>query len=774
MPISILVALCAMRPHLVADVAKVRAQVSPYLYGIFFEEINCAGDGGIYAELVRNRSFEEADTPVFWDSEGGTAVVTPRTDGGDENHRCLQWHPQGPSSKLSNAGYWGMAVKKEAAYEFSMDVKGDPSTIYVNLESSTGQPLGGKIVTVKDKWNHVTGRIVSEADDPKAKLVLRASGAGTVLLDNVSLFPQTFKNRSNGLRPDLAKMLQGMKPAFMRFPGGCWVEGERMATAMRWKKTLGPVYNRRTQPNLWQYVSGNGLGFHEYLQMCEDIGAAPLFVINCGMSHQEVVPIDQMGEYVQDALDAIEYANGPTTSVWGAIRAKNGHPKPYGLRFMEIGNENGGPAYQERYRMIYEAVHRAHPEIGLVADVWGGVPKSVPVDIVDEHYYSSPDFFFENANRYDRYDRKGPKVYVGEYAVTQGCGGGNLIAAVSEAAFMCGMERNSDHVVMASYAPLFANVNYKKWNPDLINFDSDKVYGTPSYHVQKLFAANRPDRVFESTIEQTPEFGASFPKGTVGVGTWRTSAEYRNLQVVKDGKVVFESKDGSELDRVAGQWENGAGSIKQTSESVEASRAIAKGDFGDSYTFKVSARKIAGDEGFLLNFGYRDADNWLWWNVGGWQNEQNGIELAVGGGKSVIARTQGHIETGRWYELKVEFSPEEIRCHIDGKLVQTAKRPSLNLIHASVGFDDKSHEYVVKLVNGSNRAQTTDVDLQGVAGSLGGTVTTITSTAPTDENSLDAPTKVAPKTAPFSAKGSKFSVDLPACSVSVFRLKARS
>ena len=213
--------------------------------------------------------------------------------------------------------------------------------------------------------------------------------------------------------------------------------------------------------------------------MCEDISAEPLFVINCGMSHREVVPMEKMGEFVQDALDAIEYANGPTTSKWGAVRAKAGHPKPFNLRLLEIGNENGGPAYNERYRLIGQAVKDKYPEVNLIAGLWGGYPQTRLAEIIDEHYYSTPAFFFQNANKYDSYDRKGPKIYVGEYAVTQGCGNGNLIAALGEAAFMTGMERNSDVVAMASYAPLFANVNHRGWNPDLIYFDSSRVVASP-------------------------------------------------------------------------------------------------------------------------------------------------------------------------------------------------------------------------------------------------------------------------------------------------------
>ena len=311
-----------------------------------------------------------------------------------------------------------------------------------------------------------------------------------------------------------------------------------MSLAYRWKQTVGDPSERRTQYNIWQYHATHGIGYHEYLQMCEDLGAEPLFVINCGMSHKEVVPLDKMPEFVQDALDAIEYANGPVSSTWGALRARNGHPAPFNLKYMEIGNENGGTAYHERYALFYDAIKAKYPQMHLVANEWSGTPKNRPVEIVDEHYYSTPEFFIANAGKYDSYDRAGRKVYVGEYAVTQGCGQGNLRAAVGEAAFMTGLERNSDVVVMASYAPLFANVNYKKWNPDLIDFDSSRAYGIPSYYVQKMFSENRGDVVLPVTVT-APEAAPAVQSGAIGVGTWRTQAEFKDIKVTRGDETLF-------------------------------------------------------------------------------------------------------------------------------------------------------------------------------------------------------------------------------------------
>ena len=755
------------------DTAKPTVKVSPYLYGIFFEEINCSGDGGIYAELVRNRSFEESKEAKFWTVSDGTVKVQPNVpvSPDDENKQHLEWAPSSTQSRLINEGYWGIPARLGETYDLSFMISGPAGRVTASLETPNGESLCATSLNVTAKMSTVQSTLRPSRFEPNARLVFRPENMGTYELDMVSLFPRsTFKSRPNGLRSDLATMLNAIKPAFMRFPGGCWVEGETMATAMRWKKTINSLDNRRTQPNLWGYTSPNGLGYFEYLQMCEDLGAAPLFVINCGMSHQQVVPMDQMDEYVQDALDAIEYANGPATSKWGAVRAKNGHPKPFNLKFMEIGNENGGPAYNERYKLIYEAVHKRYPEIGLVADVWGGTPTGAPVDIVDEHYYNNPAFFFANANRYDSYDRKGPKVYVGEYAVTQGCGGGNLIAAVSEAAFMCGMERNSDQVVMASYAPLFANVNYKKWNPDLINFNGTTAYGTPSYYVQELFAKNRADTVLSTTLENDLSKVTKFPTGAVGVSTWRTQAEYKDLVVTKAGAKVFESKVGESLASKSGVWRMVEGAIRQTSND-EGTRAIGPGDFGDTYSVSVKARKISGDEGFMLDFGYAGEKDWLWLNIGGWRNSQHGLELETDGGRQVIGSAKGKIETGRWYEVRADVSPTEIRCFLDGKVLFTAKAPSHRLVHVVSGRDEMTNELIVKIVNADSESRPTELEISGISSGLKGTVEELTSNKPTDENSIESPTKVLPTHRSIASQTNKLSLNLPPYSVSILRLK---
>ena len=522
-------------------------KVSPLLYGIFFEDINCSADGGIYAELVRNRSFEDSDKPDHWSvTKGGESKVEVAIDTSrplsPNNKRSLKVTITAGDgfAGITNEGFWGIPVNQGEVYQLSLRARCDDvfqGGLMIGLVGSNNICYAKEVVPgLTQDWKTYEYSLTSKGTDPKAHLEIVGAGKGTFWLDMVSLFPsKTWKNRKNGLRPDLAGMLLELKPSFVRFPGGCWVEGDTMRFAYRWKETIGDISERRTQYNIWNYHATHGLGFHEYLQMCEDLGAEPLFVINCGMSHRENVPMSQMQEFVQDALDAIEYCNGPADSTWGSVRARNGHPAPFGLKYMEIGNENGGRAYQERYALFYDAIKKRHPAMTLIANV---PTTNRPADVVDEHYYSSPEFFMQQAGRYDKYDRKGPKVYVGEYAVTQGCGQGNLRGAVGEASFMIGMERNPDVVAMSSYAPLFVNVNHRGWNPDLINFDSSRAYGIPSFYVQKMFSENRGDVVLPVDVNG-PSYEEGPKKGAIGVGTWATQAEFKDIRVTQGDRTLY-------------------------------------------------------------------------------------------------------------------------------------------------------------------------------------------------------------------------------------------
>jgi alpha-L-arabinofuranosidase len=525
--------------RLIIDAASPGHAVSPMLHGVFFEDINYGADGGLYAELVQNRSFEHAEHLYAWGTvnrEGeGTVTVESADPLNSNNPHYVRLAVQNPGKGfgVANYGFGGIVVRADENYLFSVRARSDAAfkgALRARLEDETGRPLGEYTIEgLNGQWQKFEGVIKSSGSATHARLVVLATAPGRVDLDVVSLFPEnTWKQRRNGLRADLVQMLTDLHPAFMRFPGGCIVEGMDLANRYRWKDTIGDIAERKQNWNRWQDAIGNqtapqyyqtcGLGFFEYFQLCEDIGAAPLPILNCGMACQyeskQLVPIDQLDPFVQDALDLIEFANGPATSPWGARRAALGHPQPFNLKSLGVGNEQWGEDYFARYRVFQAALKAEHPEIQLVTSAGPGVDdgfwklawdkfrSGTPADIVDEHYYRPPQWFLENATRYDAQDREGPRIFAGEFAAHDGGQRrASLRAAIAEAAFITGLVRNSDLVVMSSYAPLFAKAGASQWAPDLIWFDNTRVYGTPSYYVQELFSRNRPDVVLPVSVE---------------------------------------------------------------------------------------------------------------------------------------------------------------------------------------------------------------------------------------------------------------------------------
>ena len=562
--------LASAQAEISIDTTRAGIQVSPRLYGIFYEEISRAGDGGLYAEMLENRSFEDFNQPVGWQlltGKNSTASMTldrsvPLNDTNPTSLR-LEIHSVGQNGSVgvSNQGFKGALVpdahdpifslanaaqdkelpvykkwltQQDAAqkrpvngislvqgktYDFSIYLRADPNfsgPVFISLESPDGKSLANqKIGDLKSGWEQRSVHLVPSKSEPDARLVVSTRSVGTLWMDMVSLFPaDTFGHRPNGLRADLMQMLEALHPAFVRFPGGSYAEGYTLRGAYRWKETIGDTARRPGHWNIWGYRSSDGLGFQELLQMAEDLHAEPLYVPNCGIAEKEMVPVSGEDPWIQDALDAIAYANAPADTPWGTKRANAGHAAPFSMKLMEIGNENGmsyswgggnAKQYAERYMPFYDKVKKEYPDILTIATApIHKSPYHAPVEVLDEHYYPTAEWFERHADQYDTYDRNGPKIYVGEYATKPGAGHGNLRGALGEAAFMTGMERNSDVVVMSSYAPLLVNPNWDSWEPDAIVFDSSRVYGTPSYYNQMLFANNRPDVVLPLSLE-TPE-----------------------------------------------------------------------------------------------------------------------------------------------------------------------------------------------------------------------------------------------------------------------------
>ena len=794
--ISIVAALFAVSFHAVADTAQITVQadqpgveISSNLFGIFFEEINHAGDGGLYAELVRNRSFEELTATNGWTvvstgaATGQISVDTSLPLNTNNLHSLMLTRSAGSGNVgVANGGFLGMSFQQSQIYDLSLFARcasGFNSSLIVQLQSANGGQVyaQGTVSGLSTNWQRFSLALTPNTTDPTGRLVVAISQPGTVWLDVVSLFPRaTFRGRTNGLRPDLANMLTNLIPAFVRFPGGCYVCGDYLTNAVRWKKSIGDISTRPGHWNgVWNYFSSDGLGQHEYLQLCEDLGAEPLFVINCGMAHNEVVPLDQMGPWVQDALDAIEYANGPTNSTWGALRAANGRPAPFNLKYIEIGNEDGGSAYNDRYALFYDAIKSNYPNVHIIADVWGGIPSSRPVEIMDEHYYNNASFFINNATKYDTYSRSGPKVYVGEYAVTSGSGNGNLRGALGEAAFMTGLERNADIVVMSSYAPLFAHVNGKDWNPDLIYFDSSRVYGTPSYYVQQMFSQNRGEMVLPTTVVTTTNATNATLHGAIGLGSWNTSVQYTNVVVTSNGVTLYQSDfiaNGTNGWCVyKGTWSTNNGLYQQTAITTDCRSTTGDTNWAN-YTVTLGARKTGGSEGFLILFNWLDDNNWSWWNLGGWNNTQHGIERCVNGSKSDIgSRVSGAIQTDHWYDIRIVLTGSRIQCYLNGQLTQDVTYPS-GLVACSSYAKTNGH-IVVKAVNPYSQPLAATFNLGGV-GSISptGALIQLTSGSPVDENSLAAPANVFPVASVITNAGTNFSLILPANSLSVLRLQA--
>lgn len=778
----------AQQAEIHVDTRATGVPVSPLLYGIFFEEINHAGDGGLYAELIRNRSFEDVAAPDGWKLGEPTNGVMLTLDKSRplnaQNPTALHIDTAGRVSDfpvtLTNGGYWGMNFEKGKPLKFTVFARSDVpkgATLHVELrENRTQGSIAESVVAnVGADWKQYTVTLKPRISTV-GHLALSWQERGSVWLDSVSLFPvETFKKRSNGLRRDLAQKLLEMRPAFVRFPGGCFVEGARIQNAFKWKQTLGELHTRPGHLNdVWNYRSTDGLGYHEYLQLCEDLSAEPLFVVNCGMAHLDRIPLNELDVWIQDALDAVEYANGAITTKWGAVRAQNGHPKPFGLKYLEIGNENGWgdtlPAYEDRYARFYDALRAKYPEVKLIANV---PVKNRPADILDDHFYQSPDWFVTNAGMYDKRDRSAPKIYVGEYAVTQGAGLGNLKAALGEAVWMMGMERNSDVVTMASYAPLFVNVNDRNWNPDAIGFDAAQSFGTPSYYVQQLFAVHRPDVALPTATRSAVE-EKSVPTGAVGVGTWRTQAEYRNLKVESNGKTLYTDNFAQGADgwrTLRGKWNADNGVYRQDDARSEDVRAVAGSPQWQNYTLTLQARKLSGAEGFLVMFRVRDDSNWYWWNIGGWNNTLHAVEKMTNGAKSLVtAQTPGSVETGRWYDIKIDVRGNHIQCFLDGKLVHDVEEKGLAPLHSLAGFDRKTGEYIVKVVNYGATPQDTDIILDGVTASMRKQATMLTGT-PNAENSLQNPNNIVPKTGDATSEQARFRQTFPPYSLTILRLK---
>ncbi|MGM9725084.1 MAG: alpha-L-arabinofuranosidase C-terminal domain-containing protein [Prevotella sp.] len=558
------------------DTKKAGAPIQNTMYGLFFEDINYAADGGLYGELVKNRSFEFPQAFMGWQTFGNVQL---KDDGPFE--RCPHYVVLGwpghrdRRSGLQNEGYFGIGVVKNESYRFSVWAKAlnGKGRIRVQLidqytMDERQEFVNTHIDITSDKWKKYEVTIKAPKTHNRANLRIFLDGGNSVALEHISLFPvNTFKNRENGMRRDLAQALADQHPGILRFPGGCIVEGVDLKTRYQWKNTIGPVENRPLNENRWEYTfdyrfypdyfQSYGLGFFEFFQLSEDIGAEPLPVLNVGMACQfqngkdpkGYVPVDQLKPYIDDCLDLIEFANGDTTTTWGKKRAEMGHPAPFNMKYLGVGNEQWDTLYFERLEPFVKAIRAKYPNIKLIGtsgpdsegkmfEIGWKAMKEQKVDLVDEHFYRPESWFLSHGLRYESYDRKGPKVFAGEYACHgRGKKWNHFETSLYEAAFMTDLERNADVVHMTAYAPLFAHVDGWQWRPDLIWYDNTRMFKTVSYYVQQMYATNKGTNVLKMTMDNKPVAGQ---EGQNGLFASAVVDKAENIVIVK---VINTSKE---------------------------------------------------------------------------------------------------------------------------------------------------------------------------------------------------------------------------------------
>ena len=750
------------------------------LYGIFFEDLNHAADGGLYAEMVQNRSFEfcAVDNPSYHPLMAWEKI--------EKKYSRMQWwiqdsHPYsrrnphylvceifetGMGAGVRNTGFTpGMYLQKGEKYRFSClaatDGRGE-LPLRIVLENDEGRNLGQADIVVSNGtvWNHYEAEITAQETTTAGNLSIYIEAVGRLYLDMVSLFPQkTFMQQRNGLRADIATLLADLKPRFMRFPGGCLVHdgsinAEDRDSLYRWKNTIGVLEERPARRNNWGYNQTLGLGYYEYFCFCEEIGAKPLPVLPAGYDphHQRKVPFDQLDEWIQEALDLISFANDDASAQWGRIRCELGHPEPFGLEYIGIGNEEVGEGFFERYPYFHKAIKEKYPDIQIIASSgpfaaggeyekgWNCARRN-HADLVDEHYYMAPEWFLANHHRYDSFDEKDPRVFLGEYASW----GNTWYNALIEASYMTGMERNSEKVGLACYAPLLCNVNYINWKPDMIWFDNHQSYGTANYYVQKLFMNHQGDDRIELemtgiddsvTIQDDPKggFGLRTEPDTVVRYSQIMIEDIQNGTIWKDSEVYFVG------DNVE-QYISADPDARVVTEDILLHTVES-----DHYIITVKGEMLYGRRGFMLQYGNRDEKNRYQWEIGGWQNMDSALTQDIAGRNSCLTQSSFTVAADREYELKLEIEGRHLKAYIDGELIHEIYHAPVKIepLYTAASVDCQTGDIIVKLVNVQKRPIDTVLHMEGIEQAKG-TAYIMSGFALEDENSFAEPLKVSPR-----------------------------
>lgn len=782
--------------QLIIDVDRPGIRISPIFYGLMTEEINHSYDGGLYAELIRNRAFkDDTSAPVHWSlikADDASAQMSldrsnPVNTTALTTSLKLQIQSTGSGGRVgaANEGFWGIAVKPQTEYRATLYLRaaqGFTGPIIVSLESSDGRTTfaSASIDSITTTWRKYTltlrtGDITSSKEN---RFVVSASSPGTVWIGFASLFPPTFNNRPNGNRIDLMEKLAALRPAFLRFPGGNYLEGNTIPERFDWKKTIGPLEQRPGHMGPWGYRSSDGMGLLEFLLWCEDLKMEPVLGVYAGYSlRRQRVTGAALEPFIQEALDEIEYIIGDQSTRWGRQRAIDGHPEPFKLRYVEIGNEDffdRSGSYEQRFAAFYDAIKAKYPQMQIIATM---PVRSRRPDVIDDHFYRSSAAMQRDAARYDHYDRSGPKIFVGEWATTEGSPTGNLNAALGDAAWLTGLERNSDVVIMQAYAPLLVNVNpgASQWGTNLIGYDALGSFGSPTYYVLKMFAENRSDVVLPSQLIMPQDSEEDFPQphGAIGLGSWATQVEYKDIKVTRGQQTLFDAAQDGAWHFVSGQWTFDAGLLRQTS-PAEDCRAWAGDPSWTDYTLSLKARKISGREGFLVMFHRADNDNFIWWNVGGWGNTVSALEQVRHG----VKRRFGHemplvIQPDRWYDLRVQLRGRDIRCYLDGRLVAEGVDDTDFFpggVYAAASRDDASRDIIIKLVNSTASPRQLQIQLKGASGVSRQASLEVLSGRPADVNSISEPEKVVPRKKTVPIEGPVFTHEFEPHSVNVLRI----
>lgn len=808
------------------DLGKRGAEIPASLYGVFFEEITGSGDGGLYAEMIRNRGFEEGVLPTgcTLDADGYAAAPHAHCYSNDSVNRFrVRWSPdlamtgwrtqyadgsQAASSVTAeyplnaatphalqldlaaahgevsavNSGYWGIAVEAGKSYDLEFYVRAEKTPwCRAAIVTPDGQPVAASDVrlTTDGSWHRYTATFTPSETGSKNTLRLTFPAEGRVWIDYVSLFPRdTYKGRANGLRKDVATMIEELRPAFVRWPGGCIVEGLTLDNRVKWKETIGDPVTRPGEYNLWGYRSTYGFGYHEFLQFCEDIGAEGMFVCNAGMSclfrNGDYVQGDELEPLIEEALDAIEYALGDAmTTKWGAERARNGHPEPFPLKYIEVGNENVFARYAANYNRFHKAIKAKYPQLTVISALMfsDDIKRLDKVEMIDPHYYETADWFYNNADVYDKLPKKLPyKIYVGEYAAV---GQSNLYASLAEAAYLTGVERNADKVQLVSYAPLIENAHYGRNH--LMVLDNKQVYGRTNYHVMKLFSENRPDVNVPLCILGEQVAKPHSPKGFIGLSTGNTAAQFRDLKVTSNGRTLY-TTDWSDLDTrwetIRGEWKAAGGVLTQPVPAGDALLRLKDLEAGDC-TITLKARKTAGHEGFRVVFGMQDDRRYFMADMGSHSNESVLFrEIGDKGSVSLFDyRNQEPIEANRWYDVRIEIRGNKWKCYLDGELKYAYDYTIVNNHYAVAGLDRKRNELVVKLVNGRTEPWRTSLALKGGKAAPGeARRIELASASIYDENSFEEPEKITARESAFRIEGRTVPVECAPNSLTILRI----